>query len=126
MKTWSMVLVAIMMTLMLCISAFAGTYSAQTYSSAEQTADAAVLTTQSAWRGIIIFPDGSNKCTVELYDHASSATGTSFWKHIADSGSTEPKGIVLSFPWYVTNGVYADMTCSGTCSYRILYNTFAP
>lgn len=105
---------------------FAGSYSAQIYPSTDKTADAVILAAKGAWRGIAITTDGVNQCVVRLYDNASAASGTYFWTHTVDTGSKDTKGVMLPFPYYVDNGIYADVTTSGVCTFSVHYQTYQP
>lgn len=105
---------------------FAGTYSPKIYPSAKLTEDSIVLSDKGAWRGVLILPDGDTTCTVKIYDHASGAEGSPIWEHTVDSGSLDSKGVMLPFMFYVDNGIYADVTTLGTCSFYVFFNTFIP
>lgn len=118
---------AVMLLLVMIGVSFAGTYSAKVYTSAEKTADAIILATKGAFRGIAITPDGTNVCKVVIYDNASAYSGTILWEQTIDAGSKDTKGIMLNFPMYADNGITADITiASGTCTYVVFYQTYIP
>lgn len=89
-----------------------------------KTADAAITTGPGYFYGILVMTDATNACTVVAYDNASAASGTTLFPSWVVTTSTTDRAQYLSFrhPVKYLNGIYVDITCSGTCSYKVYYN----
>ena len=90
-------------------------------SSGEKTTDAVIADRRSSLHGVLLIPDGTNDLTLVIYDNASAASGTILFKAIV-------KGSDTSFQWLspeggirAVNGMYADITTSGSASYIVHY-----
>lgn len=92
-------------------------------SSGEQSADAAITTTAGVLRGIMVATDATNAVTVSIYDHASAASGTELIPTtiITTSSTDRAQGVFLPFDVGFVNGIYVDITCSGTVAYVVYY-----
>lgn len=101
-------------------------HTAELLPSPVQTADAVIESMGfGGYGGIIITTDGTNSCSVTVYDNITNAGkvldyGTCPGYTVSGQENT-CKGL---FPWPVKwdRGIYADMTTSGTCSYIIFYS----
>ena len=114
--------VKIIVAIIALLALFTVCYSAEIYPSAEKTADASIKTGAGTYGGMIVITDGANACTVKVYDNTTNSG------RVLDDGTCP--GYVVSgqantckglFPWPISyeNGVYADFTTSGTCTYII-------
>jgi hypothetical protein len=109
----------IVLSLIVFFALFTIGYSAEVSMSAAKTSDAAIRTTGGgSYSGVIITTDGTNNCTVKVYDNASAASG-----NVLDDGTCAGASITCKglYPWPIPYylGVYADMTTEGTCTYYI-------
>lgn len=89
-----------------------------------KSADAAITTGPGYFYGILVITDATNACTVVAYDNATAASGTTLFPSWPVTTSTTDRAQYLSFrhPVKYLNGIYVDITCSGTCSYKVYYN----
>lgn len=110
-------IITVFISLLLAVTAHANRDTART--SGEQTGDVAILSTAGLFYSIVVMPDGSNDVTVSFYDHATSASGTEFLPTMTFSGSGGPQAFAPPFPIPVFNGIYIDVTTSGTVAYII-------
>jgi hypothetical protein len=86
-----------------------------------KTADAVIRVGPTIATGVHIITDGAADATVELFDHASAASGTSIFK-ITVTGADDSTPINLPLNGvYCKNGVYANITTSGTMGYIVYY-----
>jgi uncharacterized protein YraI len=92
-------------------------YSAEVYPDIERTSDALVKTGTGTYGGMIVIPDGTNNCTVKVYDNTTNS-GRVLDDGICTGASYTCKGL---YPWPVSyeKGIYVDITTSGTCTYII-------
>lgn len=92
-------------------------------SSGELTSDQAVLSVPGYFYGATITTDSSNDCTLTLYDNASAASGKKIVSDLkVDATTTQPTWAHEEDPPIgLENGIYADVTCAGTCKFTILY-----
>lgn len=89
--------------------------------STEQTGDAAVVTSAGYICGILIATDGTNSVTVDMYDNASAASGTNIIPTIVVTTSASNRSTAIKVDRAISNGVYVDVTTSGTLSYVVYY-----
>lgn len=88
-----------------------------------KTADTAILAAAGIFYGILVVTDGSNACTISVYDNASAASGTKLFPTvIVPAGSTSGYGISMGYGVLAANGIYTDITTSGTCSFSVYYD----
>ena len=91
------------------------------YSSGLQTLDAVIRNNRTIVTGVQIITDGTNDATVVLHDNASAASGTEIFKATV-TGTDDT--IIFNLPnngVYCSNGVYADITTSGTMGYIVTF-----
>ena len=112
--------VKIIVAIIALLALFTVCYSAEIYPSAEKTADALIKTGSGTYGGMIVITDATNACTVKVYDN-TAASG-----RVLDDGTCVGATVTCKylFPWPISfdNGVYADMTTSGTCTFIIFTN----
>ena len=83
-------------------------------------ADGQVLDHSVVVTGMILVTDGTNDCTATLYDHKSAASGTQLSPVLTVAGADNYGGAMLP-EVEARNGVYADLTTSGTCTVTVYY-----
>ena len=113
------ILCALVMALILCTSAMA--QDGFLVWSPTKTADATIVGRAAYLYGIMITPDGTNACKVELYNNASAAAGDKLIFNVA-AGEAGTSGFLDSLGAFFNVGIYADMTvAAGTCSFAVKY-----
>ena len=95
--------------------------SLQCQSSGLKSADAAILAVPGKVVGIQLIPDGTNACSLIIYDHASSASGTVVLKVALPASSTQDNTVMLNHPILCHSGIYADVTGTGA-NYIVHYS----
>ena len=118
MKTFKVIFLTIAIALIFISASFAQISLDECTSSGLKTDDAAIATGKQLVCGYTLHPDGTNACTLSLYDSASAASGTVLAKGIVAAGTADSAGAVLPFRVKAFNGVYADHT---TCGGYIVY-----
>lgn len=94
---------------------------ASSRSSGLKTADAAISTTRNRVNAVTLFSDGTNACSVILYDNASAASGTEVGKVSIGAASLKTtEHVVFENPVLCENGIYADVTGTGA-GYIVYY-----
>lgn len=105
-----------------CPDGFAGEWSKQ---SAEKTADAAITTSGGLFHGIAVITDATNSVTVSIYDNATAASGTELiptWI-VTTSARDRIQAYSINPPVRYYNGVYVDITTSGTVTYMVYFES---
>lgn len=87
-------------------------------SSGLQTGDAAISARAANVCGIILIPDGTNACTLVLYNNPDDNSGTVLAKHTIAAGEAGTAGYLPPFEIPADIGIYADHT---TCQGYIVY-----
>lgn len=90
--------------------------------SGAKSASAVISTKGGVLRQIIITTDGSDAVTFDLYDNASAASGTKMiptWT-VTTSSTSRIQSLVIDNARY-GSGLYANVVCSGTVSYVVIY-----
>ena len=90
---------------------------------AEKDDDAICLTGRGYFFEISVVTDGSNAVTVDIYDN-TAASGTKLiptWV-ITTSSTDRAQSYTAPAPIRVVNGIYVDVTCSGTVKYIVYWN----
>lgn len=94
----------------------------QVTSSGLLTADTAVCATGSRLHAIQLIPDGTNACSVVVYDNASSAAGLVLMKITIPASSTLPANFSLdSNPVTANKGIFVDVSGTGA-AYIVHYS----
>ena len=90
---------------------------------APAASSALAVSGRSVFYGIAVKPDGTNNVTLTVYDN-TVASGTNY---IIPNSIDINAGVGLATisdddGVAVTNGVYVEVTTSGTCSYQVYYD----
>lgn len=86
----------------------------QVTSSGLLTADTAVCATGSRMHSIQLIPDGTNACSVVVYDNASAASGTVLAKVTIPASATLPAVFSSdSNPVTASKGIFVDVSGTG-------------
>lgn len=114
-------LVVIVLLAMVTVGYGADSGLNSSYSSGNKTADAVIKAGRAVLKRVMIVPDGTNNCSVAIYDNASAATGTVIFPALTCLGNGS--GCVTDVDVYASNGLYADMTVAGggSCTYNVHY-----
>ena len=89
----------------------------------EQTAAAAIKASSGWFHGITVITDGTNSVTISIYDNASAASGTELiptWI-VTTSSANRAQTYSVSPPVRTKNGIYVNVTTSGTVTYMVYY-----
>lgn len=118
-------LIIILLALLLIVPS---AYSAEPWSqqSAEKAIDAAITTTSGIFHGIIVATDGTNACTVSIYDNATAASGTELIPTtvITSSATDRVQAISISPAVRYYNGIYVDITLgAGAVGYMVYFKS---
>lgn len=90
------------------------------YPSGNKTSDGAILATSGVvGGGIVVVGDGTNDCTLACYDNATAASGVAIFPSIVCEAANGKTCVLAGFERTVSNGVYCDVTTSGTCTYSL-------
>lgn len=82
-------------------------------SSGLKSTDSAIMAMPGRLLGVELIGDGTNACTVVLYDHASAASGTALVKLSLAAGGTFQDAHLPGEGLVCNNGIYADVTGTG-------------
>lgn len=94
----------------------------QVTSSGLLSADAAVCATGSRVHSVVLIPDGTNACSVIVYDNASAASGLVLAKLVLPASSTAPQVLVHdSNPITADKGIFCDVSGTGA-AYIVTYS----
>lgn len=93
----------------------------QVQSSGLKSADAAIAATGARLHGVVLIPDGTNACSVVVYDNAASAAGTVIAKLVLPATQTAPQYITFNSPITGNLGIFADVTGTGA-NYIVYYS----
>ena len=90
------------------------------------TADGVITVGAGYLKGMIIHTDGTNSVTFAVYDHATAASGNKLFSTITVTTSAANRTTALSFdgqecPYF--NGIYVDLTTSGTVTYDVYFES---
>ena len=90
-------------------------------SSGDLSADALIYTGKAVVKQVFIVPDGTNNCSVKLYDK-TSASGRVIFPALPCLGTGS--GCTTDLNVLAETGIYADMTTVGTCPYNVHYKEY--
>jgi len=79
----------------------------------KMSADGIVMTGRGVLKGVLAVPDGTNKCTCQLYNSTTATVGKEFTPAIAEAGSSSTSGW-FSDPIPFDN-LYLDLTNCTRC-----------
>lgn len=87
-----------------------------------KTADAVIIARPAYLMGILITPDGTNACKVDLHNHASAAAGDYLSFNVA-AGEAGTTGFLDNDGGYYNQGIYANVTIGGggSCTFSVKY-----
>ncbi len=88
-------------------------------SSGLKAADAIITAIGGYLHGVVLIPDGTNACTVIIYDNPAAAAGTVLAKLSIPALTTAHQFITFNSPVSANSGIYADV--SGTGANYIVY-----
>jgi hypothetical protein len=109
-----------MAVLLVCATANAQTF---VNGSGSNSTDALIWTGDVNFQGILLATDGTNACTVSVYDNTSAAGTLLMPTTVVPTSATDrSRGFYFNLPVRANTGLYVDITCSGTCSY-VVYTT---
>jgi hypothetical protein len=87
---------------------------ASSRSSGIKSADAVIATGRNRVNAITLLSDGTNACSVVVYDNASAASGTAVGKvSIGAASLKKTEHVVFENPVLCEDGIYADVTGTG-------------
>ena len=87
---------------------------ASSRSSGLKSADAAIAAGRNRVNAITLLSDGTNACSVILYDNATAASGTEVGKvSIGAASLKKTEHVVFENPVICELGIYADVTGTG-------------
>jgi hypothetical protein len=90
-------------------------------SSGLKTADGVIQAKPTIISGIHINTDGTNDALVVLHDHASAASGTVVFQQTVTGADDSIPFNLPDGGVYCKNGVYANITTSGTMSFIVYF-----
>lgn len=106
--------------LVICATALAAEF---VNSSGNKTADALIFGEAGNLHGIMVVTDGTNACTLAVYDNTTN-TGTLLlpsWV-VTTSSTDRTQSVGFYPPVHFGIGLYVDITCAGTCNYVVYYS----
>jgi hypothetical protein len=86
------------------------------------SASAAAVTGNCIFYGIMVRTDGTNNVTLNLYDNTGASGTLILPSSLVIDGSARIASIGDDSGLPITNGIYVDVTCAGTCSYQVYYD----
>ena len=86
-----------------------------------QDVSAAVLSRAVGFSGIIIRTDGVNDITLNVFDNTAASGKRLIPEDVVVEASLRVASIGYFPPVYAENGIYVEVTCSGTYSYQVMY-----
>lgn len=117
------ILLGVVAAMFVCTAAHA--QSIWTNGSGSLSADAVVRTEASNFHGIVLATDGTNACTVSVYDSSNSTTSGKtllFPTSIVTTSATDRvRGFYFNPPVRANSGIFVDITTDGTCSYVVYW-----
>ena len=111
-------------TCIMAMLAFLIPFALHADQSEEKTGDALIVTGNITLRGIVIVTDGTNNVTLDIYGN-TAASGKKLIPQIVVGDSSTEKSYAIVFPEKLvqsTNGIYVDLTTSGTVKYMVYYD----
>lgn len=82
-------------------------------SSGRKTADSVICSRPALLKSLILEGDGTNACSVVLYDNASAASGTVLAKLLIQASGPQVVSFDSAGGIEANNGIYADVTGTG-------------
>jgi len=104
-----------------CLLMFGGVaYAKDIKPTTEQDSAAAVFTGPGFFAGISITTDGTNNVSVDIYDN-TAASGKQLTQTLVFIGTDRVRTFSVGNLIKVDNGIYVNLTCSGTYEYVVYY-----
>jgi hypothetical protein len=119
------ILLGVMAALIVCATANAAEW---VNGSGNQSADAVIYVDSVNFHGMVVATDGTNACTVSVYDSNNSTTSGKtllFPTTVVTTSSTDRvRGIYFSPPVKANSGIFVDITVGvgGSCNYVVYYS----
>ena len=90
--------------------------------SAVKTGSACVLESKGLFYGILLTTDATNSVTLDIYDSVT-ASGTKIIPTctITTNSADRLRSLSFALPLHVSNGIYVNVTCSGTVTYMVYF-----
>lgn len=85
-------------------------------SSGRKTSDTAILASAGTLHSVILEGDGTNACSVIIYDNASAASGTVLAKVLLPASGDTFTQFSLDRGVVALNGLYLDITGTGAAA----------
>lgn len=93
--------------------------------SALKTADALIISGRAEFHGITITGDGTNAVTVDIYNNTEgSGEKITPTLNFPQSATSKTQAYSVSPPVRCNNGIYVDITTTGTASYIIYFSRY--
>ena len=119
-KMWKKLSVIIITLITTSVLTFAGETLKYTV---DLTADGQAITGRANFYGLYIVTDGSNTVTFDLHDGTSTAGTKIIPTTVIDPFDGTNQTISFGFPVVVDNGLYVNITTTGTVTFKVYYNT---
>lgn len=84
------------------------------------SADATVSSLGGYLHGVVLIPDGTNACSIIIYDNIASS-GLELARLVIPASSTAPQVLSLNNPVSANKGIRADVTGTGA-TYIVYYS----
>ena len=88
------------------------------------TTSSGVVVGSCIYHGIIVKPDGENDITLDVYDSTTAAGNRLLPSDVIIGATTGLVSIMSEEGLGCDNGIYVDVTCSGTYEYVIYYDAY--
>jgi len=90
--------------------------------SVTKTASACILESKGLFYGILLTTDATNAVTLDIYD-STTASGTKIipTSTITTNSADRLRSLSFALPLHVSNGIYVNVTCSGTVTYMVYF-----
>ena len=90
--------------------------------SVTKTGSACILNGKGLFYGILLTTDATNAVTLDIYD-STTASGTKIipTSTITTNSADRLRSISFALPLHVSNGIYVNVTCSGTVAYMVYF-----
>ena len=90
--------------------------------SVTKTGSACILESKGLFYGILLITDGTNAVTLDIYDN-TTASGIKIipTTTVTTSAADRIRSLSFALPLHVSNGIYVNVTCSGTVTYMVYF-----
>jgi len=90
------------------------------------TTDAAITVGTGYLKKIIVNTDSVNSVTLDVYDHATAASGSKLFSSFLVLSTASNRHEIISFngqECLYVNGIYVDVTTDGTVAYDVYFES---